>query len=445
MSKKITTIYTCKKCDAQFSKWQGRCSECGAWSSLVESRLDQHEKIKEESRVQAIDVLDLNKIAAEKLIRLNTGIYELDRVLGGGLVQGSLLLISGEPGIGKSTLLAQLIIALLDKNPLYISGEESARQVKDRIDRLSKSKKPLKFLGETNVEKIIATIEKEKPGLAIIDSIQTTYSNLSDSDPGTVNQIRTATMRFLELAKQKNITIILVGHITKDGQVAGPKSLEHIVDAVFYLENSRNNQFRILRAVKNRYGSVNEIGVFNMTGQGLVEVKNPSQVFIDEEQKDVPGSVISMIQEGSRPFLVEIQALVTKTSFGYPQRKASGYDLNRLQVLISVISKRAGMNLSNQDVIVNTVGGLRINDPAIDLAVCLAIIYSRLNQSSPRDQLVMGEVGLGGEVRQISNLKLRLSEASKLGFKSAIVPDNKLNISGLKQIKIKSIKEVMKF
>ncbi|MEA3449931.1 MAG: DNA repair protein RadA [Patescibacteria group bacterium] len=443
MSKKITTIYSCSKCDAQFNKWEGRCNECGAWGSIKKFQLDQHERVKADTRVDALSTVDLSKISNENIKRQKTGISELDRVLGDGLVPGSLLLMAGEPGIGKSTLLAQLVISLLDKNPLYVSGEESARQVKNRFDRLYQEKKPLKFLGETNVEKIIATIEKEKPGLVVIDSIQTTYSLLSDSDPGSINQIRTATMRFLELAKKNNITIILVGHITKDGNVAGPKSLEHIVDAVFYLENSRNNQFRILRAIKNRYGSVNEIGVFNMTGIGLAEMKNPSQVFIDEEQKDVPGSVVSMIQEGSRPFLVEIQALVSKTAFGYPQRKASGYDLNRLQVLISVISKRAGMNLSNQDVIINTVGGLKVNDPAIDLAICLAIIYSRLNQSSPRNQLVIGEIGLGGEVRQISNLKNRLNEATKLGFKSAIAPLNKTEIKNLKQIKIKELKDAL--
>ncbi len=288
MVKKISTIYSCSKCDAQFSKWEGRCSECGTWGSIGESQLDQHERIKEDAKVSALETVDLSKIGNENIERQKTGIGELDRVFGNGLVPGSLLLMAGEPGIGKSTLLAQLIIALIDKNPLYVSGEESARQVKNRFSRLYKEKKPLKFLGETNVEKIIATIEKEKPSIVVIDSIQTTYSLLSDSDPGSVNQIRTATMRFLELAKQKSITIILVGHITKDGQVAGPKSLEHIVDAVFYLENSRNNQFRILRAVKNRYGSVNEIGVFSMTGTGLLEVKIRPRCLLTKNKKTCP-------------------------------------------------------------------------------------------------------------------------------------------------------------
>ena len=322
---------------------------------------------------------------------------------------------------------------------LYVSGEESALQIKDRFMRLNCDLGKIKFLSENNVEKIIATAAKAKPGLMVIDSIQTVYSLSADSEPGSISQIKAATLRFLELAKQNNIPIILTGHITKDGQVAGPKSLEHIVDVVMYLETETAHHYRLLRATNNRFGSVNEMGLFEMTGSGLKEVTNPSGVFVESRGEKISGSVVSSVMEGTRPFLIEIQALVTKTVFGYPQRKASGFDLNRLQVLTAVLTKRANVNLTNQDVILNVVGGLRISDPSLDLAVCLAIASSLLNQTIERDTIVLGEVGLGGEVRGVAKLSERLNEAAKLGFKNAIIPVSKIKQGKLSITEIKNL------
>ncbi len=439
MSNKITTIYSCSKCGAQASKWNGRCLECGAWGTLSEEIKDSRKDDKQIKPLAAVDLVDLSAVADINKSRINTNISEIDRVFGGGIVPGSLSLLSGEPGIGKSTMLAQIANGVGTDAVLYISGEESALQIKDRFNRLNCDLRKIKFLSENNVEKIIATAIKAKPGLLIIDSIQTVYSLSADSEPGSISQIKAATLRFLELAKQNNISVILTGHITKDGQVAGPKSLEHIVDTVMYLETETAHHYRLLRAAKNRFGSVNEMGLFEMTGAGLKEVTNPSGVFVENRGEKISGSIISSVMEGTRPFLIEIQALVTKTVFGYPQRKASGFDLNRLQVLTAVLTKRANVNLTNQDVILNVVGGLRISDPSLDLAVCLAIASSLLNQTIGRDTIVLGEVGLGGEVRTVAKLKERLNEAAKLGFKKAIIPavdikPNKLNITKIKRL-----------
>ena len=439
MSNKITTIYSCSKCGAQFLKWNGRCLECGAWGTLSEEIKDSRKDDKQIKPLAAVDLIDLNTVMNKNKSRISTNISEIDRVLGGGIVPGSLSLLSGEPGIGKSTMLAQIASGVGTDLVLYISGEESALQIKDRFNRLHCDLEKIKFLSENNVEKIIATAAKAKPGLLIIDSIQTVYSLAADSEPGSISQIKAATFRFLELAKQNNISVILTGHITKDGQVAGPKSLEHIVDTVMYLETETAHHYRLLRATKNRFGSVNEMGLFEMTGTGFKEVTNPSGVFVESRGEKISGSIISSVMEGTRPFLIEIQALVTKTVFGYPQRKASGFDLNRLQVLTAVLTKRANVNLTNQDVILNVVGGLRISDPSLDLAVCLAIASSLLNQTIGRDTIVLGEVGLGGEVRTVAKLKERLNEAAKLGFKKAIIPavdikPNKLKITKIKQL-----------
>ena len=411
----------------------------------------------QEKKASPAEIINLEKIKEAGLTRIKTNISELDRVLGGGIVPGSLVLLSGEPGIGKSTIVAQLADAIgTSPQPppskgeggggsvIYISGEESASQIKARLERLKCNLEKIKFISETNVEKAIAAVSSLAPVLVVVDSIQAVYSHDVLAEAGGINQIRASAVKFLELAKENNIAVILVGHITKDGQIAGPKSLEHIVDTVIYLEAETTNNYRVLRATKNRFGSVNELGIFEMTGSGFKEVANPGAVFIETGGQKITGSVISCIIEGTRPFLVEIQALVTKTVFGYPQRKASGFDLNRLQVLVSVLTKRAKINLTNQDVILNVVGGLRINDPGLDLAVCLAITSSLLNQVIDRKTLVLGEVGLGGEVRNVSKLEQRLAEAEKLGFIKAMVPDSQVKAKKLKLIKIKNLEEMVK-
>ncbi|MFA4941049.1 MAG: DNA repair protein RadA [Patescibacteria group bacterium] len=448
MPSKIKNIFVCSNCDAQFSKWSGRCLECGSWGTLQMQTLDEKEiNSKQTPAASPAEIISLAKIKSGKLERIKTDISELDRVLGGGIMPGSLTLLAGEPGIGKSTIVAQTANAISRKKigeVVYISGEESASQIKSRLERLNCDLEGIKFISETNAEKSIAAIENIKPILVIVDSIQAVYSFDIAAEAGGLNQIRAAAVKFLELAKEKNIAVILIGHITKDGQVAGPKSLEHIVDTVIYLEAEASTNYRILRATKNRFGSVNELGIFEMTAFGFKEITNPSAIFIEAGDQKIPGSVLSCIMEGTRPFLVEIQALVTKTIFGYPQRKASGFDLNRLQVLAAVLTKRAKINLNNQDIILNVVGGLKINDPSMDLAVCFAIVSSLLNQVVDRKTLVLGEVGLGGEVRNISRLEQRLLEAEKLGFSKVIIPDCETKEKKIKLIKIKNLEEVVK-
>jgi len=381
-----------------------------------------------------------------KAKRIETGINEFDRVLGGGIVPGSLLLLSGEPGIGKSTIVAQVadkISASGAGKVFYVSGEESAAQVKSRLDRLHCRLDDLKFISETDADKICAVLKKEKPTLAIIDSIQTVYCQEIASEAGGLSQIRATAVKFLEVAKQEGIAILLIGHITKDGQIAGPKSLEHIVDTVIYLEADATNDYRVLRAMKNRFGSVNELGIFAMTGEGFKEILNPSLVFVEAGMENISGSVLSAVMEGTRPFIVNVQALATKTTFGYPQRRASGYDLNRLQVLAAVLTKKAKINLAAEDVVLNIVGGLKLDDPALDLAVCLAIISSLLNKVIDNKTIVLGEVGLGGEVRAVHKLAERLKEAEKLGFTRAIIPDAKISGGKLKITKVKNVSELL--
>lgn len=448
MSDKIIEIFSCSNCGAQFPKWSGRCLECGGWGTLIKEIKSQKDEKRNSDLAVAAQVINLSEINAKDFFRLETRIGEVDRVLGGGIVPGSLVLLSGEPGIGKSTVLAQIADSIGRKfngnnNVFYISGEESASQIKNRFERLNCDINNLSFINETNLEKILATLIKFKPKLVIIDSIQTIYSHHIPSEAGNISQIRAATVGFLELAKTNDIAIILIGHITKDGQVAGPKSLEHIVDTVIYLESETAHNYRLLRSTKNRFGSVNEIGVFEMTDKGFAEVKNPASIFIEEHDQKVTGSVISVIMEGTRPFLVEVQALVTKTVFGYPQRKTSGYDLNRLQVLSAVLTKRANINLTNQDIILNIVGGLKIAEPALDLAVCSAIASSLLNQFINRKTIILGEVGLGGEIRNIYRLKERLAEAEKSGFTRAIIPNAEISGKKLSIIKIKNLNEIV--
>jgi len=441
MPKQPTTIYSCTKCGAQFPKWIGRCATCGAWGTVAEEIQSPISNL--QSLVTKIDknqLIDFQKTPPPAFTRLQTQISEFDRVLGGGIVVGSLILLGGEPGIGKSTLVLQICDQI--KSPiLYVSGEESASQIKMRIDRLNLDFANLKFLGENNIEKIVAFAIEEKPSLLIADSIQTLYSSELPSEAGSINQVRICTVKLLEIAKKFNIPILIIGHVTKDGLVAGPKSLEHLVDVVMYLEGSSQNDFRLLRCAKNRFGSTNELGVFAMTGTGLAEVKNPSELFLPQNQEPLSGSALTCIMEGSRPFLIEVQALATKTLFGYPQRKTTGFDLNKLQMLIAVLIKRANIPLVNQDVHLNVTGGLKINETGADLAVCLAIISSLKDKIIKPDTLIIGEVGLGGEIRPVSQMEKRIEEAQKLNFKNIITPIFKTD---KKVTMVKNIEEAMK-
>lgn len=422
------TIFICSKCDAQSPKWSGRCLSCGAWGTLSESAGADKKSKNQEIKFDSRKLVDFNKISTEKFERLKTNLPEIDQIFGGGIVPGSITLIGGEPGIGKSTLVLQILRQLdgAKSPPLYISGEESAQQIKLRLDRLSYKPQKLAFLSETNVEQICAAINELTPEIAIIDSIQTIYSNDLESEAGNVAQIRACTVKLLETAKRLNVPVIITGHVTKDGSVAGPKTLEHLVDIVLYLEGDKFHGYRILRSTKNRFGSTNEIGVLEMTTQGLMEVKDPTKAFLSQAEQNIPGSVVSCFMEGSRAFLVEVQALVTPTVFGYPQRKTSGYDLNRLQMIAAVLFKRANLNLNNQDIHLNIVGGFKITEPAIDLAVALSIISALKNICVPKDTIAIGELGLGGEVRPVGNLEKRIAEAEKIGFRQAIVPNIQL-------------------
>jgi DNA repair protein RadA/Sms len=450
MAEKLKAVYECSNCGAQSPKWSGRCLDCGQWGTLRKEIAD-NKKISERNMLEAVssaDVINLSEVKGLKTSRLESGILEIDRVLGGGLIPGSISLLSGEPGAGKSTLLAQLANSLAQKhkdisNILYVSGEESSAQVKIRLERISCNLSNFDFIGETNLEKIISSAIKIKPSILIIDSIQTIYSAAVLGEAGNISQIRTIAVKFMELAKKYNIPVFLIGHITKDGQVAGPKSLEHIVDVVLYLENDNRGSHCILRSVKNRFGSINEIGVLEMTGSGFEEVKNPSTSFLEGDfSLSFPGSSFSCVVEGNRPFLINIQALVSKTIFGYPQRKSSGFDLNRLQVLAAVISKKQKIDLTSQDIILNIVGGFKTNDPALDLSVAMAIISSFLNKSIEKKRAFLGELGLGGELRTVSYLDPRLREMENMGFEEVVLggfiseSDKKKISNNFKKIKI---------
>ncbi|HLD22154.1 MAG TPA: DNA repair protein RadA, partial [Patescibacteria group bacterium] len=373
-----TIVFQCQHCDAQFPKWSGRCGECGKWGTLVQTAAQTGKKTAKTEHKQAIsEVASAQPITFSSLRttgtkRLTTGISEFDRVLGGGIVPGSLILLGGDPGIGKSTLVAQ-VAAALQASVLYVSGEESAEQVKMRLDRLHVNQSHLQFLAEEQVEVICKTIITTKPACVIIDSIQTVASSFVDSEPGSINQIKASTVRFLEVAKESGIPILLVGHVTKGGELGGPKTLEHIVDAVLYLEGDRHHQFRLLRGVKNRFGSTNEVGVFEMQSAGLVPIENPSALFL-QERSETAGSCVTAVTEGTRIFLVEVQALVSKSTFGFPQRKCSGFDVNRLNVLLAVLERRAHISFESYDVYVNVVGGTALREPAMDLAACIALV-----------------------------------------------------------------------
>lgn len=417
------TVFVCQECGYESFKWLGRCPACDRWGSMVEE-FHTKERNKEGIDAKKVIPVKLDQILSEKEERYTTGIGELDRVLGGGIVKGSLVLIGGDPGIGKSTLVLQLCNFIkLDKPILYVSGEESIKQVKLRADRLRIDRDSLMLISENDIDAIEAAVKDLQPGLLIIDSIQTVYQQDISSAPGSVSQVREATARLMSIAKKMNIATIIIGHVTKEGAIAGPKVLEHMVDTVLYFEGERYFSYRILRAIKNRFGSTNEIGIFEMKDQGLVEVLDMSKVLLSEKPGDTPGSVIVSTIEGTRPILIEIQALVSSTPFGMPRRMANGIDYNKVIILTAVLEKRLGLNLSNQDVYVNVVGGLRLDEPAVDLGVAVAIASSFRNISAKRGMIVIGEVGLTGEVRTVSNIEKRINEAERSGFKYCVIPE----------------------
>src|SRR5687767_7991235 len=423
-------VFACQECGAQAPKWMGRCVECGAWNSLVEERAsDPTTPTPGGNRYAQLGAAGsarlYSDVALADAARLSTGIDEFDRVLGGGIVPGSLVLLGGEPGIGKSTLLLQAA-AHFARNVgpvLYASGEESEHQIKSRGDRLGVGEAPLYLLSETCIERILEEIARLKPALVVIDSVQTVFSIKFQSAPGSIGQVREAATQFLFAAKGQNIPTVLVGHVTKDGSLAGPKVLEHVVDTVLYFEGERHHSHRVVRAVKNRFGAVSELGVFEMTGAGLRPVPNPSKLFLSERATGTPGSAVLCCVEGSRPILVEVQALVSTSTYGNARRMAIGIDQNRLSLLLAVLEKRAGLSLVTDDVYVNVAGGMTVDEPAADLAILAAVASSLRNRPLQPHTVVFGEVGLAGEVRATSQAPLRLREAAQLGFKRCIVPD----------------------
>ena len=428
---KAKTVFVCSECGNESPKWLGRCPACNSWNTYYEQKIEKYtETNKAEKRINNTPK-PLNTYIGQESDRTSTGFGELDRVLGGGLVKGSLILLGGEPGIGKSTLILQLCEKVKGEGKvLYISGEESAEQIKLRADRLKIKNEDILFLGETDIDVVNNAIIETMPKLVIIDSIQTMYSDEISAAAGSVSQVREITSQIMRICKSRQITTIIIGHVTKDGNIAGPRVLEHMVDTVLYLEGERYNTYRILRGVKNRFGSTNEIGMFEMKEEGMCEILNPSEILISEREDNPPGSCIVTSMEGTRPVLVEIQALTTQSVFGIPKRTANGFDYNRLAVLIAVLEKRANLMLGSQDVYLNVVGGMKINEPAIDLGIMMAVISSFKNIPIPKDVVVMGEVGLTGEVRRINLIEKRLKEIEKLGFKKCIIPEN--NKKGLK-------------
>lgn len=449
VAKAKKSIYFCQNCGHEESKWLGQCPMCREWNTFVEEKVTVSKGTAAKNTVREAEVVTLSSVSTDQEERMQTEIEELDRVLGGGVVPGSLVLVGGDPGIGKSTLLLQVCKRLSDqgRKVLYISGEESLKQIKLRANRMGTFSDHLLLLCETNLETIRQVIEREHPAVAVIDSIQTMYSEEVTAAPGSVSQVREATNTLMQIAKGLNITIFIVGHVTKEGTVAGPRVLEHMVDTVLYFEGDRHASYRILRGVKNRFGSTNEIGVFEMRETGLEEVPNPSEYMLNGRPEDASGSVVACSMEGTRPILMEIQALVCRSNFGMPRRTAAGTDYNRVNLLMAVLEKRVGLPLSNYDAYINIAGGIRMNEPAIDLGIVMAIVSSYKNQSISPGTIVFGEVGLSGEVRAVSMPEQRVAEARKLGFKTCIMPqvskDMLKKIEGIEVIGVKSVNQAM--
>ena len=449
---KTKTIYSCTECGASEPKWQGQCPACLAWNTLVEAVEESGTTTnrfanKFQGLSAASQLQKISSIKAAEIERIPTGISEFDRVLGGGLVEGGVVLIGGDPGIGKSTLLLQVLCHLgKAAQAIYVSGEESPQQIAMRAKRLGLDASEVELLAEINLEKILATLQTHKPNIAVIDSIQTVYSEALQSAPGSVAQVRECSAQLTRLAKQLGITVILVGHVTKEGTLAGPRVLEHIVDTVLYFEGDQNSAFRLIRAFKNRFGAVNELGVFAMTEKGLREVANPSALFLSHHETQVAGSCITVTMEGTRPLLIEIQALVDESHAPNPKRLATGLEQNRLAMLLAVLNRHAGIPCFDQDVFINAVGGVKIAEPAVDLAVILSIVSSLKNKPLDSKLIVFGEVGLAGEVRPVQGGQLRLKEAAKLGFTKAIVPKAnapKQKIAGLEIVAVERLEQAL--
>ncbi len=440
------SIYSCSECGATSPKWQGQCPGCGEWNTLIESVAEKASGHRFESPAPVVRLRNLSEIEARESERIATGIAEFDRALGGGLVAGGIVLIGGDPGIGKSTLLLQALSLLSSGcKVLYVSGEESGEQVALRARRLGLDTRSLQLMAEINLERILSTLQAEQPQVAVIDSIQTLWSDQLSSAPGSVAQVRECAAQLTRLAKQAGITVILVGHVTKEGALAGPRVLEHIVDTVLYFEGDAHSSFRLVRAVKNRFGAVNELGVFAMTDKGLKGVNNPSALFLSQHGQDVAGSCVMVTQEGTRPLLVEIQALVD-TAHGNPRRLTVGLDAQRLAMLLAVLHRHAGIVCFDQDVFVNAVGGVKISEPAADLAVLLSITSSMKNKPLPSKLIVFGEVGLAGEIRPAPRGQERLKEAAKLGFTRALIPEAnrpKQAIAGIQVIAVRRVEEAV--
>ena len=447
---KTKTVFFCTNCGNESLKWMGRCPGCGAYNTIEE----HIEKPMAAGRAKSAPVGQsrrpqrIREVTSGGELRFSTGMGELDRVLGGGAVVGSLVLVGGAPGIGKSTLLLQICVQLCaGRRVLYISGEESEKQLKLRAERLGVSPEDLYILSETRLSDVVAAIEATQPDILIVDSIQTLYDEENDSSPGSVSQVKDCTMTMMQLSKSQGITVFVVGHINKDGNIAGPKVLEHMVDSVLYFEGDPNTSYRLLRAAKNRFGSTNEIGVFEMMDTGLVEVPNPSQMLLEGRPEGASGTCVSCVMEGTRPVLAEVQALVTKTSFNVPRRAADGFDFNRAVLLMAVLEKRAGMKLNAFDAYINVIGGLRLDEPSADLSVALAVASSYRDLPIADELVAMGEVGLTGEIRAISNMNQRLGEVSRLGFKKCIIPrsgSDKLEIpAGLTVYRVRNLLEAI--
>ncbi len=446
---KLKTIFICQNCGNTFPKWMGKCPDCGSWNSLVEEKISKRkEKVIKRREARAIP-LPLSRVKFGEEDRVKTGIGELDRVLGGGVVKDSVVLVGGDPGIGKSTLLLQASQKVADGmgRVLYITGEESLKQVKLRALRMGIDTDRIEILTETDLDSILDTLETNPPSMSVIDSIQTTYSSELDSPQGSVSQIRECASRLISFAKNRGVAVFLVGHVTKDGSLAGPKVLEHMVDTVLYFEGEKNYSYRILRSVKNRFGSSNEIGVFQMEEKGLTEVSNPSEIFLSELGEDISGSVVVCSLEGTRPLLVELQALVSSSVYGMPQRVCSGIDYKRLSLLLAILEKRVNLKVSLADVFVNVAGGVWIDEPAIDLGVVSAVVSNYKDIPVRKDTLIMGEVGLGGEVRSINQIEKRIREGERLGFKRCLIPEgNSRNLKSKFKIEIlgvRSLKEAL--